>query len=115
MRGSEPVLPLSQIFKAYFGSDERDERVRRKLVETLYTHPMSLLVGALCGMVASWTAAAVSGNAVIAAGAALLTAVGATRVALAYWISGRPRCATSARSSGSTRSAHSASRCSRAW
>ncbi len=86
--GVVPACTLSRIFKAYFGSDdERDERVRRKLVETLYTHPMSLLVGARC---AAWSPAGPprrsAATLVIAAGAALLTAVGATRVALAYWI-----------------------------
>ena len=36
------ILRLSQIFRGYFGGDDRDERVRRKLVETLYTQPTSL-------------------------------------------------------------------------
>ena len=108
-------MRLSEILTGYFGGDDRDERVRRKLVETLYTHPISLLLGALCGVAASWTAAVISGDQWVFACAVALTTVAAARVALAYWIAYVPR-ARDARWSGSTRSARSASRsCQGSW
>ena len=65
--------------------------MRAKLVETLYTHPISLLLGALCGIAASTTAAVVSGDPFIIVCAALLTAVAIVRITMAYWIAWRPR------------------------
>ena len=64
-------MRLRQIIKGYLGGDDRDERVRAKLVETLYTQPISLLIGALCGVAACGTAAFVSGDWMIIAGAAM--------------------------------------------
>ena len=84
-------MQLRQIIKGYFGGDDRDERVRAKLVETLYTHPISLLIGALCGVAACGTAAIVSGDPLITVGAVLLTAVAVARITLAYWIAYHPR------------------------
>jgi hypothetical protein len=65
--------------------------VRAKLVETLYTQPISLLIGALCGVAACGTAAFISGDWMIIAGATMLTLVGIARVTLAYWIAYQPR------------------------
>jgi diguanylate cyclase (GGDEF)-like protein len=65
--------------------------VRAKLVETLYQHPISLLLGALCGIGASGTAALLSGDPFVTVCAALLTIVAIIRVSLAYWIAWRPR------------------------
>jgi len=82
---------LREIFRGHTGGNDRDERVRRKLVDTLYTHPISLLLGALCGIAAGWTAGIISGNSWVMAGAAALTTVAVARVALAYWIAYHPR------------------------
>ena len=91
MARSSPIKRLGVIFHGYFAGDQRDERVRAKLVETLYSHPMSLLVGALCGVFASWTATAISHQPAIFACAVAISAVAAWRVAVAYWITYRPR------------------------
>ena len=53
-------MRLGDIIKGYFGGDDRDERVRRKLVETLYTQPTSLAAGAVAGIACTATAIAVS-------------------------------------------------------
>ena len=66
---SDVILRLSEIFKGYFGGDDRDERVRRKLVETLYTQTTSLAVGAVAGIACAATAIAddAGGNELVAA------------------------------------------------
>ena len=84
MARSRPIIRLTSIFHGYFGGDERDERVRRKLVDSLYTQPLSLLIGALCGIAASVTAAIVTGEPAIMVTTGLLILVGVTRVAMAY-------------------------------
>jgi diguanylate cyclase (GGDEF)-like protein len=77
---------LSQILKGYFGGDERDERVRRKLVETLYTQPLSLAAGALAGVVCCLTAMIVDPATpiLVTGGALIVTAV--ARFAMALWL-----------------------------
>ncbi|HTM96713.1 MAG TPA: EAL domain-containing protein [Croceibacterium sp.] len=65
--------------------------MRAKLVATLYTHPISLLLGAMCGVAASTTAAIVSREPFVVVCAVLLIAVAVMRVGLAYWIAWRPR------------------------
>lgn len=63
--------------------DALDDRVRRKLVTSLYTQPSSLAIGALCGISAAVTVAVMSGNTAIMIGTLLLTLVGVFRVAVA--------------------------------
>jgi len=65
--------------------------VRRKLVETLYTQPLSLALGAVCGIAASVTTAVSVKQLPLTVTAALLTFVGVTRVAMAYWLAPRKR------------------------
>jgi diguanylate cyclase (GGDEF)-like protein len=79
-------LRLSEIYKSYFGGDDRDERVRGKLVETLYTQPTSLAVGAIAGMSCAGTAIAVTDNAAITIVGTLLILTGAARTVHAFWI-----------------------------
>jgi diguanylate cyclase (GGDEF)-like protein len=86
-----PIQRLRKIFARLRDGDALDDRVRRKLVETLYTHPMSLLMGALCGIAASWTAAIISRDFWVTVCAVALTFVAIARVSLAYWIAYRPR------------------------
>ncbi len=65
--------------------------MRRKLVETLYTQPLSLALGAVCGIAASVTTAVSVKQLPLTVTAALLTFVGVTRVAMAYWLAPRKR------------------------
>lgn len=65
--------------------------MRAKLVETLYTHPISLLLGAMCGVAAGTTASIISRHPFIIGCAVLLSVVGVARSILAYWIAWRPR------------------------
>jgi len=67
-----------------FPASPTDDRVREILVEKLYLHPSGVAVGAMCGMLTAWGAALPGRDPRLIATAALLTAVGLTRVALAY-------------------------------
>jgi diguanylate cyclase (GGDEF)-like protein len=58
--------------------------VRAKLVQTLYTQPASLMIGALCGIAVAITAALLTGNIWIVLNAAALSVVGVARIVLAY-------------------------------
>jgi diguanylate cyclase (GGDEF)-like protein len=65
------------------GGDALDDRVRRKLVTSLYTQPASLAIGALCGVGTSIMVAYLSGLAFFAIASVLLTGVAILRVATA--------------------------------
>jgi diguanylate cyclase (GGDEF)-like protein len=58
--------------------------VRAKLVQTLYTQPASLMIGALCGIAVAVTAALLTHNVWILLNAAALSLVGVARIVLAY-------------------------------
>jgi len=60
--------------------DALDDRVRRKLVRSLYGQPASLAIGALCGSAASGVVAYVSGNPIVIGTSILLTVVALIRV-----------------------------------
>jgi diguanylate cyclase (GGDEF)-like protein len=77
---------LSDIFKGYFGGDDRDERVRRKLVETLYTQPTSLAAGAFAGIACTGTAIAMTDSLAITVVGGLLIATAVARVILDLWL-----------------------------
>ena len=85
---SGAIKRLEQILSEYFGRDERDERVRVKLIQTLYTHPANLLLGAVCGMLVAVTAAWLTRHPWIVAAAIALTVIGFARVVLAYSLRG---------------------------
>lgn len=74
---------LDNMLGGMFSADERDERVRHKLVESLYTQPMSLALGAFCGVCASLTAVYVTRSVPLAAASAMLALVGIIRVLMA--------------------------------
>ncbi|MDE2303719.1 MAG: EAL domain-containing protein [Sphingomonadales bacterium] len=57
-----------------------DDHVRQVLVETLYTQPNSLVLGAVCGILTSWGAVLTVDNPVMIVSAALLSAVAVARV-----------------------------------
>jgi diguanylate cyclase (GGDEF)-like protein len=84
---------LEGLFHGYFGRDAADERARAKLVQTLYTQPTTLTLGAICGICVGGTAAIITREPVVVAASLLLTVVALARVALAYGarLSDRPR------------------------
>ncbi|HSG34455.1 MAG TPA: EAL domain-containing protein [Sphingomonadaceae bacterium] len=65
------------------GSDALDDRVRHKLVASLYTQPASLAIGALCGVGTAGMVAYLSGKLLFAIAAIALTLVAILRVATA--------------------------------
>jgi diguanylate cyclase (GGDEF)-like protein len=79
-------LRLSEIFKGYFGGDDRDERVRAKLVETLYTQPTSLAAGAVAGIACTGTAIAVSDSLPVTVVGSILIVAAVARVIMAVWL-----------------------------
>ncbi len=79
-------MRLGDIIRGYLGGDDRDERVRRKLVETLYTQPTSLAAGAVAGIACAATAIAVSGDLAITIAGTLLIVTAVLRVGMAFWI-----------------------------
>ena len=60
--------------------------MRQKLIETLYTQPASLSIGAICGVAVSGTAAVITHTPAIVYGSLALTMVAIFRVFLAYWL-----------------------------
>ncbi len=82
-----PINRVRDILARMFGGDALDDRVRRKLVRSLYTQPSSLAIGALCGTAATGAVAWYSGNILIIIAAVLLTAVGILRIATASRLS----------------------------
>lgn len=69
-----------------FGTNALNDRVRETLVASLYTHPSSLAIGALCGIGTSFAAALISGAPVIAQASLLLTVIAVMRVAAAVYL-----------------------------
>nr|WP_250893691.1 EAL domain-containing protein [Croceibacterium selenioxidans] len=76
---------MGRIFTGYFGGDDRDERVRLKLVDTLYAQPTSLAVGAATGIVCAATAILVSDNRAITIIGSLMMVTAVFRVVQAGW------------------------------
>ena len=82
--GSIPIKRLRNLLKVLFRTNALDDRVRRTLVETLYTQPSSLAIGALCGAAAATYAAYASQNAQIWETAIALSLLGLVRVVIAH-------------------------------
>ncbi len=68
----------------FFGTNALDDRVRRILVDSLYTQPASLAIGAMCGITTSVVAAQEAQIGVISAAAAALSVVAVVRVIIAH-------------------------------
>ncbi|MXO98866.1 EAL domain-containing protein [Altererythrobacter xixiisoli] len=66
--------------------DDRDERVRRKLVATLYTQPTSLAIGALSGIACCGTAMVIMQNLAMSITTVALILVAFLRVSSAFWL-----------------------------
>lgn len=77
------IQRVHDIFARLMGGDALDDRVRRKLVSSLYAQPASLAIGALCGVAATGVVAFVSGNEFIIAATILLTLIAILRIATA--------------------------------
>jgi len=73
-------LRLRPILRVLFGTNTTNDQVRTLLVETLYTQPASLAIGAACGIVTSLTAAAISHQPSITYTTAALAVVACARV-----------------------------------
>ncbi len=69
-----------------FGTNALNGRVRQTLVVSLYTHPSSLAIGAMCGVGTSLVAAWLSGNVPIAVASMLLAIIAAFRVGAATYL-----------------------------
>ena len=69
-----------------FGTNALNGRVRQTLVVSLYTHPSSLAIGAMCGVGTSLVAAWLSGNGPIAVASAILAIIAVFRVGAAAYL-----------------------------
>ena len=84
--GGQTIKRFGHILREYFGGDERDASVRRKLVHTLYTQPTSLAIGAFAGAVCAFVAIHLTGDTFVTVVGVALIAVAVTRVSLGYWL-----------------------------
>ena len=75
-----------ELLEVFLGTNALDDRVRQKLVGSLYSQPTSLAIGALCGVATAYTAAWASGNSALWNTAIALTIVGIVRVIAAHWL-----------------------------
>jgi diguanylate cyclase (GGDEF)-like protein len=84
---SVAIKRLAEILSRYlFAHDARDECVRAKLVETLYSQPGSLAISALCGMSVVTTAAWLTNNLWLWVAAAAHNVVALARIVLSHWL-----------------------------
>ncbi len=67
-----------------FPTNAPDDGVRRTLVDSLYSQPSSLVIGAVCGLTAAWTGSLEAHNPAMIRSAAVLTMVALYRVAMAW-------------------------------
>jgi diguanylate cyclase (GGDEF)-like protein len=84
------IKRLRAILRVLFRTNALDNRVRRILVETLYTQPSSLAIGAACGILTSLVAAHVSQRQEILVTAIVLTVIACLRVVAALTLSRLP-------------------------
>ncbi len=85
------IRSLFASLRVLFSTNALDDRVRRILVDTLYTQPLSLAIAAICGSVISWVVAADANHSSISIAAIFLSAIALFRVAIAYIIPHRRR------------------------
>jgi diguanylate cyclase (GGDEF)-like protein len=82
------AMRLMRLMQRYLGSgDALNERVRRTLVRSLYTQPISLAIGVLTGVLSACVAATVSRLTVLYVVCALLGLIGLARVVLGFRMS----------------------------
>jgi diguanylate cyclase (GGDEF)-like protein len=75
---------LRDLLRRPFPTSATDANVRRILIETLYTHPSGVLIGALCGLLAAWCTALYVHQPSVTISVTILTAIAIVRVAMAY-------------------------------
>lgn len=83
-RKEQAITKRSTRLNGVFGSDPLNDRVRHALVSTLYTSPLSLTLGALCGALACLYIAFSADNIPISIGTGILTCVVVFRIIAAY-------------------------------
>jgi diguanylate cyclase (GGDEF)-like protein len=83
-RKEQAITSRSTRLNGVFGSDPLNDRVRHALVSTLYTSPLSLTLGALCGALACLYIAFSANNLPISIGTGVLTCVVILRIIVAY-------------------------------
>ena len=76
------IFGSGKIFKGAKPTSVIDQRLRRTLVDSLYSNPMSLLIGALCGVLVCAYTAYVSDDEALQIVAWVLAGVALTRVAV---------------------------------
>ncbi|BBC72531.1 GGDEF-domain containing protein [Altererythrobacter sp. B11] len=77
---------MSEILSALIRGGDRDDHVRLRLVQTLYTQPNTLSVGALAGCAAAVSVAAIMRTPLTSLLAGLLLIVGLCRIGAASWL-----------------------------
>jgi len=87
MVGSKPAQSAASLRNPFARGDALSERVRRTLVRSLYTQPMSLAIGAVNGIVSSAIAAFVTGEDVLYPLCLLLSLIAVARVTAAFGVS----------------------------
>ena len=80
------IKQIAAIVRKHLRGDERDERARHKLVETLYAQPTSLAAGALAGVACCLAAIAATDNFAVEITGFLLMATGVARFLMAIWL-----------------------------
>ena len=80
--GSFSITRLGKLLQVLFRTNAIDDRVRTILVDSLYTQPASLAIGALCGIVTAGGAAWISNEPVLVVAACALIAIALLRVAI---------------------------------
>ncbi len=75
---------MNTILRVLFRTNAIDDRVRKTLVDSLYTHPGALAIGALCGIVTSGAAAWQARIPLLSQAAVLLALIGTARVIAAF-------------------------------
>ncbi len=85
MHRNVPIKARSA-FRRLLGGDAIDDRVRGMMVETLYSQPSSLVIGAICGITTSGIGAYISGDPLLISGCLVLTLIAIGRVANAIWL-----------------------------
>lgn len=83
---SRPIQRLRRIFNGLNGTDAIDDRVRRLMVDTLYSQPRSLVIGAICGISTSGIGAYLSNDPWLIYGCVALTIIAIARVTNALWL-----------------------------
>jgi len=80
-----------RLFDRMLDLDPRDEQVRAKLAESLYVDPLTLAIGALCGVAASVTAALATQDRLMIGGAGAMVLTAAWRIGSALRLRRAPQ------------------------